>query len=283
MSNFMTIRIQLGVKNYVRFTKTVLQDTTVEELRMIIREHENMQPSWGVVLISNGKPLKNPDLTLADHGICNDSLVICIISKQTGRDIELLFGDEEKMNPDQNVELETVLDCTFHARPFGFAVWANENGENAVVTKVSGVYAVDSGIKVGYCVYKLNDQLMFNRKHNEVLDALKNLTCPLRISFLDLGLEYVITFPNKPLDFTVIPDREDNNARVSKIDKVAVASGVRIGSHIIAVNDEDVFGLKHNQIMTIINNVGFPIKFRFRHPPKLLMMSSKTKKSDTTQ
>jgi len=277
MSDFMTVRIQVGVDDYIRFTKTVLQDTTVKEMRQIIREHEKIEPAYGIVLISNGKALKNPDLTLTDHGICNDSMIICIISKETGRDIELLFG-EEKEEVQQNVEmLETALECKFQEKPFGFAVWANEMGDNAIITKVSGKYALSVGVKIGYCIYKLNNKLMYNRKHNDVLDDLKSVKCPVTISFLDLGQEYVITFPSKPLGFSVTHDKDENNAKVSKINKgTAVALGVKIGSHLIGVNDHDVFGMNYHRIIAFINKAGFPITIKFRQTPKLLLVRSKS-------
>lgn len=281
MSDFMTLRIQVGVEDYIRFTKTVLQDTTVKEMRQIIREHEKIEPSYGIVLISNGKSLKNPDLTLNDHGICNDSLIICIISKEKGRDIELLIGEEKEEVKYNDGMLETALECTFQEKPFGFAVWANEMGDNAIVTKVSGKYALNVGVKIGYCVYKINDTLMFNRKHNDVLDDLLRVKCPVIISFLDLGKEYAITFQTRPLGFTVTQDGDENNAKVSKINTgTAIALGVHIGSHVIGVNDQDVFGMKHQQIVTLINKAGFPITIRFRKTSKLLLVRSNLKKNE---
>jgi len=281
MSDFMTLRIQVGVEDYIRFTKTVLQDTTVKEMRQIIREHEKIEPSYGIVLISNGKSLKNPDLTLTDHGICNDSMIICIISKETGRDIELLIGEEEQEVKYNDGVLDTALECEFQEKPFGFAVWANEMGNNAIVTKVSGKYALNVGVKIGYCVYKLNDKLMYNRKHNDVLDELKRVKCPVIISFLDLGQEYAITFQTKPLGFTVTQDRDENNAKVSKINTgTAIALGVHIGSHVISVNDQDVFGMKHHEIITLINKAGFPITIKFRQTSKLLPVRSNLRKNE---
>jgi len=274
----MTVRIQVGVEDYIRFTKTVLPDTKVKEMRKIIREHEKIEPLYGIVLIYNGKSLKNPDLTLTDHGICNDSMIICIISKETGRGIELL-GVEEKEEVHCSAEtLEKAVECEFWEKPLGFAVWANEMGENAIVTKVSGKFALMMGVKIGYCVYKLNGKLMFHRKHNDVLDHLKHVKCPVIISFVDLGQEYAITFQMKPLGFTVSQDRDENNAKVSKINTgTANALGVQIGAHVVGVNGHDVFGMKHDQIVTLINKAGFPITIKFRHTPKLMQVRRNTR------
>jgi len=272
----MTLRIQVGLDDYIRFTKTVLQDTTVKEMREIIREHEKIEPAYGIVLISNGKSLKNPDLTLSDHGICNDSMIICIISKEMGRDIELLTGEEKEEVQVNDQILEKVFECKFEEKPFGFAVWANEMGDNAIVTKVSGEHALKAGVKIGYCVYKLNNKHMFNRKHNDVLDDLQRVKCPATILFLDLGLEYVITFQTKPLGFSVTPDNNENNAKVTKLNtRTAVSLGVQVGSHIIGINDQYVFGMKYLQILFHINKAGFPITIRFRRTPKMLLVRSK--------
>jgi len=275
MSYFMTVRIQVGVEDCIRFSKKILKDTSVEEMRLIIREHQKIKPEHGLVLISNGKKLKNPDLTLTDHGICNDSLIICVISQEIGRDVELLSDDEEKKVEPEDV----VLVCEFKERPFGFAVWANEKGENAIVTKVTGKHAINSGIRTGFCVYKLNDKLVYNKKHNYVLEELATISCPLHVSFLDLGREYVITFPSKPLGFTVVEDGDVKNAKVSKIDCERAANfGVKIGSHIVSVNDLDIFGMEHKQIIEIINKAGFPVKLGFRLLPQLQMVSIREKK-----
>jgi len=274
MADFITVKIQIGVENYIRFSKTVLPDTTVDEMKKIIRKHAKIEPAFGVVLISNGKPLRFPDISLSDHGICNDSMIICIISKETGRDIEKLFGYDNKENSEEDIEI--ALTCQFWSRPFGFAVWANEKGENAIVTKVSGEDAVMLGIKIGYCVYKVNGTQVLNMKHNDILDCLKNFECPLRITFLDFGDEYTITFLAKPLGFTVVPDQEDRNAKVSKVNtKESVNLGVKVASHIVEVNDQDVFGLKHQEILSVINKKdAFPLEITFRRPPKLLLVSS---------
>jgi len=276
MADLITVRIQVGLDKSVRFSKTVPQDTTVDDMRHIVRQHQKIAASDGVVLISNGQSLKNPDITLADLGICNDSMIICIISKEKGREIEKIIGDENGQY--ENKRLEPVLECEFLSRPFGFAVWANESGDNAIVTKVAGRRALHLGIQIGYCVYKVNDILVFGCKHKEVLKCLKTTECPIKITFLDLGNEYTVSFERKPLGFTVVQDKESNNAKVSKINlKSAAQKGIKIGSYIVAVNDNRVFGMGHKSIIEIINKARFPIRLRFRHPPKLLLVSREKK------
>lgn len=279
MTDLITVRVQIGLNKEKRFDTTVPQDSTIDDLRRVIRQNLDLDisSSDGVVLISNGQSLKNPNITLADLGICSESLIICIISKQTGREIEKLFNNEEDTNY-ENDKITPVLECVFHSRPFGFAVWANERGQNAIVTKVAGKNALRSGVQIGYCVYKVNDTLVFNKSHDEVLAYLKNWRCPIRITYIDLGREYTIAFQSKPLGFTVVQDREGNNARVSKINKKkAVDAGVKIGSYVTAVNNVHVFGSEHREIISTINEADFPIILKFRRPPKLLIVSSRKK------
>jgi len=277
MADLITVRIQVGLDKRIRFSKTVPQDSTFDDLRHIIRQDQNIASKDGVVLISNGQKLKNPDITLSDLGICNDSMIICIISKEKGRDIEKLIGIEKKEEqPDK--KLEPVLVCDFTSRPFGFSVWANESGDNALVTQVDGKRALQAGIQIGYCVYKVNDIELFNKRYKESLSFLKTTPCPVRITFVDLGHEYTVTFPGKPMGFTVVQDKDSNNARVSKINlKRALEMGVKIGSYIVAVNDHRVFDLKHKRIIDKINFAGFPLRLSLRHHPKLLMVSRKKK------
>jgi len=272
MSEEIVVRIQIGVNKSTCFSMTVPWDSTIEELRTQLREEQMIDPSFGVVLISNGENLKNPDITLYDLGICSDSLIICIISKTTGKDIEALIGNKEK---DDFKDLDVVLEADFHARPFGFAVWANEKGENAIVTKVSTPSALNKGIKIGYCVYKVDDSLVFNKDHTEVLTCLKSVACPIRIQFVDCGEENTVEFTVKPLGFTVVQDKDnETNAKVSKVTQHAARLGVKIGSQVVAVDGQSVFGRKHKDIIDIINIAQFPINLTFRRPPKLLVLSS---------
>jgi len=275
----------VGLDKRIRFTKTVPQDSTVDDMRRIIRQGQKIASSDGIVLISNGQSLKNPDITLADLGICNDSMIICIISKEKGRDIEKLIGvDEEEHNRAQANRMEPVLICEFISRPFGFAVWADESGGNAIVTKVAGRRALHLGIQIGYCVYKVNDIVVFNWKHGEVLNCLKTTACPIRLTFVDLGHEYTVSFVGKPMGFTVVQGKDANNAKVSKINlKSAAQKGIKIGSYIVSVNDHHVFGLKHKRIIDTINYAGFPIRLRLRHPPKLLLVSREKKLLNKTK
>jgi len=278
MSELVNVNVQVGIgASASLFKKVVPCNSTIEDMRQIVRNHQKIADSHGVVIIWNAKKQMNADAQLNELGITEGSKIICIVSQKTGRDIEALVPDEEEQQY-QDDKVEPILDCEFKSRPFGFAVWANEKGENAIVTKVAGKNALKLGIQIGYCVYKVNDATVFNKKHNEVLDCLKNTSCPLRITFLDLGREYTIAFKTKPLGFTVIQDREENNAKVSKINTRAAAMvGVKIGSYVVAVNNQPVFGLKHREIIKIINSATFPINLRFRRPPKLLMVSRKNK------
>jgi len=277
ISELITVRIQMGVENPSRFSEKVELDSTVAEIRQIIRAKHNISSSDGVVLIWNGQSLKNPDSSMSDLGICNDSLIICIVSKETGREIEELIGDDEEEAKYKDHYDEPEVVCKFVSRPFGFAVWPNEKGENAIVTMVEGESAREKGIKIGYCVYKVNAKTVFNSKHNDILEVLRNLECPIQVTFLDLALEYTILYTSKPLGFSVIQDRKGNNARVRKISKVKEGIETpQIGSYVTAVSGKTVFGERHKDIVKLINDVGFPVEVQFRHPPKLLS-SKKTK------
>jgi len=277
MAEIVSVRIQMGVDNPVRFNKNLPQDLTVDDLRHVVRTDQGINSSDGVVLIWNGERLKHPDATLVDLGICNDSMIICIISKEKGRRIEQLVSDdeEEKYREDG---VQPVLECNFSSRPFGFAVWANEKAENAIVTKVAGRNALQLGIKIGYCVYKVNDRVVLNQTHKAVLECLKSTGCPLRVTFIDLGREYKITFGAKPLGFTVVQDKEENNAKVSKVNsKANVKEGLTVGSYVTAVNNRPVYGFKHGEIINCINRARFPLQLTFRQPPKLLNVINKKK------
>jgi len=277
MSELITVRIQIGVNNPKVISKTVPVDTPVYDFRLLLRKWQNIDPSYGIVLIYNGGKLTDPDISLFELGICNESLIISIISKNIGREIEALFGNSD--NESKTKDLAIACDVQFHTRPFGFAVWANDVGKNAIVTKVSRSSTVHRGVKIGYCAYKVNDIVVYDKEHKEVLNCLKNSDCPVRVQFVDLGWEETIIFDNKPLGFTVIEDKEKANARVSKTEIKAASRGVKIGSHIVSVNGEPVFGRLHKDICRIINGARFPIKLTFRSPPKLQTLNIKRRLS----
>jgi len=280
MSELITVRIQIGVSDPKRFSNSVPWHFTVDDFRQHLRLDQRIDPSFGIVLIYNGGKLSEPGVTLYDLGICNDSLIICIISKNTGREIEALFGNK-KENKDE--DLKIVCDVEFYTRPFGFAVWANEHGENAIVTQVSRRSTIHRGLKIGYCIYKVNDTDVLGMRHKQVLNLLKKTEFPVRLQFVDRGIEETIIFQKKPLCFTVIQDKEMTNARVSKTEESAAKKGVKIGSHIVAVNDEPVFGRNHIDIILLINKATFPMRIVFRMPPKLKSMSIKNRLTGRNQ
>jgi len=271
MSEFIAVRVQMGVENPAVFLEKIEQQSTVDQLRQIIRQNHSIDRLYGLVLIWNGQSLKNPDSNLSDLGICNDSLIICIVSKETGREIEQLIEDDEDAKYKDNNDNPEIFSCEFVSRPFGFSVWPNEKGENAIVTMVSGASAREKGVKIGYCVYKVNDKIVFNGQHKDILGILRNLNCPIKLTFIDLALQYSILYSAKPLGFTVIQDREGNNARVGKINNLKGGMETpQIGSYVTAVSGKDVFGEPHEDIIERINEAGFPLEVQFRHPPKLL-------------
>jgi len=275
MSELITVRIQIGVNNPKRFSIMFPSEFTVGDFRQLLRQEQRIDPTFGIVLIYNGGKLNDPDATLYGLGICNDSLIICIISKNTGREIEALFGTKEEDKKDE--DLRIVCEVEFYTRPFGFAVWADDKGENAIVTKVSRRSTIHRGVKIGYCIYKVNGLTVFGNRHKEVLNLLKNSECPVKVQFTDLGSEETIVFHSKPLGFTVVQDKEQTNAKVSKMENRAAKKGVKIGSHIVSVDGEPVFGRSHRDICSIINSAKFPITITFRRPPKLQTLSIKNR------
>jgi hypothetical protein len=274
MSELVTLRIQIGIHKPTRFSLTVPWGTTVEDFRTCVRQEENIDPAFWLILIYNGRILKKPDFTLYELGICDDSFLTCIISKNTGIEIEGLFSDEEDENEQ---DYETACEANFYTRPFGFAVLPNEDGENAIVTEVTRNLTIQRGVKIGYCVYKVNDNIVFGKEHKEVLNCLKKAACPVNVQFIDKGSEETITFESKPLGFTVIEDKERTNAKVSKTEKSAASKGVKVGSYIVLVNGETVFGRLYKDICAVINSSNFPITLTFRRPPKVQVLSIKAR------
>jgi len=271
MSALITLRVQVNIVNPILFDKTVPEDSTVEDLKRIIRNHRNLDESDGVVLISNGKRLRNPNITLFDLGLCNESKIICIVSKETGREIEELFDHEEEAKYDNP---KPILELEYLERPFGFCVWADEKGRNAIVTKVQEK-GFQLGVEVGHCVYKVNDLMMTNRDHEYVLNALVTLPCPLRVSFFDVGSDTTVSFTKKPLGFTIRPCMDNRNAQIVSVTDEALRKNLKVGSYVAAVNNEKMFGMKYEEIIEFINSSRFPILIKFRLLPQLLEVSQK--------
>jgi len=76
----------------------------------------------------------------------------------------------------------------------------------------------------------------------------------------------------------VVQDKEENNAKVSKVNfKANSKEGLTVGSYITAVNNRPVYGLRHGEIINFINRARFPLQITFRQPPKLLAVFKKKK------
>ena len=79
------------------------------------------------------------------------------------------------------------------------------------------------------------------------------------------GEVYRASFDSLPLGFTIIHDGNERNAKVSAVKFKGQKAGVRIGSHVISVNDVDVWGKDHDTIVRLILNAKPPIILTFRH------------------
>lgn len=296
------ILVQVGVGASAQQTEIAAsQETTVKQLKEMIADRRGREIGQRIVinqlnLIWNGRKLgeQQDGQYLSNVGMADGSRLICIISsaKPTAQQTT-----EEKANSNFAMrsepqsapsEQKIVLKCNFDKRPFGFAVWANAQGKNAIVTKVAGERALRLGIQIGYVVFTCNGEKVYGKPHDEVLELLKTTKCPLVLEFADLGKEYQCVFQRKPLGFTVIQDREENNAKVSKINtRDAQEKNIKIGSYLVGVQSgapisnngvevlipTNVFGKKHRAIIATINQAAFPITVKYRHPPPLLMLS----------
>jgi len=261
-SILLTVQIGLPPKTSL-FDIGTRSSETVGRLKALIANHKQTTADR-VTLIWNGKKLDHNDRPIANLGMMSKSKIIAILSSKPASPPE----------PEQPEKPKIVLTCKFNKRPFGFAVWANADGKNAIVTKVAGKQALQLGIQIGYVVDSCNGEEVYGKPHDEVLDLLKTTECPLTLKFADLGEQYECQFKKKPLGFTVIQDREENNAKVSKINtREAQDHGVKIGSYIVKVNDTSCFGWKHLEIIQLINKSSFPMTITYRHPPPLLMLS----------
>lgn len=283
MDQDITVKAQIGVgggNSQVLDVRTS-KNSRFEDLRSSIAQSQDVNPSR-VTCIWNGDVITDMNGILGDFGVTNGSKFIFIVSSRTGVHSEQdqkVITTHTPANDSGDGDLKIVLRCSFESRPFGFAVWANASGKNAIVTKVAGANALQLGIQIGYVVYNCNGEKVYGRPHDEVLELLKTTKCPLKLEFADLAQAYVCSFTAKPLGFTVIQDREENNAKVSKINTRAAQNlGVLIGSYVVGVNNVNVFGRKHKAIIAEINKANFPINIKFRHPPALLMLAPRQRR-----
>lgn len=275
------VKAQIGVGQAKVLTVNTTKNSRFEDLRRSIADSQGVNASR-VTCIWNGDVITDMSGILGDFGVTNGSKFIFIVSSRTGahsEQDERVIQSHTQADDSGDGDLKIVLRCSFESRPFGFAVWANASGKNAIVTKVAGANALQLGIQIGYVVYNCNGEKVYGRPHDEVLELLKTTKCPLKLEFADLAQAYVCSFTAKPLGFTVIQDREENNAKVSKINTRAAQNlGVLIGSYVVGVNNVNVFGKKHKQIIAEINKASFPINIKFRHPPALLMLAPRQRR-----
>jgi len=291
-SDRITFTVRVGISSKSEsYPMTMDVEKTSNDLINFIGKSRNVAVKR-LTVVFNGKaicrygviPPVLQGVNLGDLSIADGSELICIVSGEAApsgqQTMEQKAVDKVSQEPEQATTLDVVMTCVFEKRPFGFAVWANAQGKNAIVTKVAGANALKLGIQIGYVVYVCNGELVYGKPHDEVLELLKTTPCPLKLRFADLGEEYTCAFTSKPLGFTVIQDREENNAKVSKINTRAAQNlGVLIGSYVVGVNSEKVFGTKHKAIINYINGAQFPINIIFRHPPPLLMLAPRSRRA----
>lgn len=76
---------------------------------------------------------------------------------------------------------------------------------------------------------------------------------------------YQITWESKPLGFSIVMDTTGNNAYVSSIQNTRnVDNGLRLAAQIIAIGNNDVEDMKHDQILGMIKKATCPLTLTFR-------------------
>lgn len=282
--NSRKVDLQLKSHGVMEMAKQLSREQSIPVERMNLIFNGNAFLQKGKITVRTAATVDGAvDASVQDVKMAHGSVIICILSSGETED---KMTSEEKANDNLGAAEEDtgdhriVLRTQFNKRPFGFAVWANAQGKNAIVTKVAGQKALELGIQIGYTVSHLNGTKVYGFAHDVVLEKLKTTQTPLTLDFVDLGEEYTCAFKSKPLGFTVIQDREENNAKVSKINtRAAQDLGVKIGSYIVVVNTNKVFGSKHKALVNGINVAKFPIMITFRHPPALLMLAPRSRRA----
>lgn len=172
-----------------------------------------------------------------------------------------------------------VCTAIFSSRPLGFRIWGDDKGLNAVVTKIDMPAAMEKGIKCGYVISQVNKEPTLGQPHNNILKKIQRSSLPISIHFISKRKIYNITFPKKPLGFTIWKDSSGRNAKVIRIDSPeAGKSGVRLGSRLIKVGGGDVENFKHQDILDAIKKAPVPIELTFLELPKLKRAPTKKKK-----
>lgn len=76
---------------------------------------------------------------------------------------------------------------------------------------------------------------------------------------------YEITWEAKPLGFSIVMDTTGRNAYVSSIQKTQnLDKGLKLAAQIIAINGENVKGLKHQDILGKIKGARLPMVLKFQ-------------------
>lgn len=102
MSDFVTVRVKIN--DHSPISKTLRQNATVDHLKRVIRQSQDVPAIEDVVLKVNNKYLKCPDTTLSKLEIPNGTIIQCVISgeakqkndtKKRANHEEQLMGDIE--------------------------------------------------------------------------------------------------------------------------------------------------------------------------------------------
>ncbi|ETO36445.1 hypothetical protein RFI_00616 [Reticulomyxa filosa] len=93
-----------------------------------------------------------------------------------------------------NENKTTKCEVTFKYRPFGFSISADENGLNAIITKVYTSECIKKGLCVGYCVAQVNGEFVLDKPHSAILEMLQTFPLPCRLTFIDVSQFEFIPF-----------------------------------------------------------------------------------------
>jgi len=72
----------------------------------------------------------------------------------------------------------------FHSRPLGIRVIGDCDGRNAMVVRVTGSHAEQSGVKVGCVIYCIDGKVVLRKKHRWIVETLKTCPLPIKIIFI---------------------------------------------------------------------------------------------------
>ena len=88
---------------------------------------------------------------------------------------------------------EGIYVITFNQKPFGFSAIMDTRGKNCIVSSIQNKSNITKGMTVASRVYSINDRIVIDWKHKEIIKKMVKTPLPLKVAFIKVKHLFIST------------------------------------------------------------------------------------------